>query len=506
MLEDPNVRRVMAARERHRDDFLLNRDSIWRDRLLWQAYTFRHLTHLLPGEAILELGAGQGLFVEALNQVTRGRNPIAVFSAEGPPETNSDNLQIDWNTPAGQTAPAGPKFDYVVTQNLLDERYAAELLHAAFEQLSDGGRAVFLESNPWNPYHAARNLIRRLCRKPVQQHLLSRPQLYELLSEIGFVRIMVRFTDFVYPPIPRSLVWVAKNVSVILENTPWLRLCAGRTLIVAEKPAVSQRRRTAALATHERLFNRLSVVVPCHNEEANIAPLVDGLVAYYSDYIRQIVLVNDNSTDGTRAAIEALGQREPRVTAVHRAPPNGVGRALRDGFAAVDPGAEYVLSMDCDFQHLLPELEDMFDALASGHDAVVGSRFSRHSVLINYPLSKIIANRSFHVLFSLLFRRRRRDLTNNLKLMRHDAVRRLRLTSESFAINAEIGLQLVLMGLSVEEVPISWVNRSFDMGTSSFRVLRVGGGYARVLMDLVRETRFGSRPLVRPLPEPECHG
>ena len=171
---------------------------------------------------------------------------------------------------------------------------------------------------------------------------------------------------------------------------------------------------------------------------------------------------------------------------------------MRDGLAAVDDGCEYVLTMDSDFQHLLPELEDLFDAVAAGNDAAVGSRFSRKSVLINYPLGKILANRGFHVLFQLLCRRRCRDLTNNLKLMRADVMRRLRLRSEAFGINAEIGLQLVLMGCSVKEVPISWVNRSFDMGNSKFRLLTMGAEYMRVLAAFTRESRFGSRPLIRP--------
>ena len=54
--------------------------------------------------------------------------------------------------------------------------------------------------------------------------------------------------------------------------------------------------------------------------------------------------------------------------------------------------------MDCDFQHLLPEFRDLLDATAEGYDVVIGSRFSRHSVLLNYPFMKIFANRAFHAI------------------------------------------------------------------------------------------------------------
>jgi hypothetical protein len=140
--------------------------------------------------------------------------------------------------------------------------------------------------------------------------------------------------------------------------------------------------------------------------------------------------------------------------------------------------------MDCDFQHLLPELRDLLDAAAEGYDVAVGSRFSRHSVLLNYPIQKIVANRGFHALAQILFFRQFRDLTNNLKLMRREVLDNLELTQPGFAVNAETGLQPLLMGCSIKEVPISWINRTPDMGISSFRLAKVGGGYGQVLFRL----------------------
>src|SRR5207249_1165328 len=86
---------------------------------------------------------------------------------------------------------------------------------------------------------------------------------------------------------------------------------------------------------------------------------------------------------------------------LHRSPPNGVGRAIAQGFSQTS--GRYVLSMDCDFQHLLPEFRDLFDRAAEGYDVVVGSRFSRHSVLLNYPFLKIVANRGFQLLACALW-------------------------------------------------------------------------------------------------------
>jgi dolichol-phosphate mannosyltransferase len=263
----------------------------------------------------------------------------------------------------------------------------------------------------------------------------------------------------------------------------------------SQRPPRNMARPMVSLCGHEVLRHSVSFVIPCHNEEMNIPALVDGLRGHYGDYVHEIVLVNDNSGDGTAAVIDRLAAEDTRIVPVHRVPPNGVGRALRDGFAAAT--GRWIMSMDCDFQHLLPEMEELFDAAADGADVVFGSRFSRRSVLINYPFGKILANRSFHVVANLAIRLGGlRDVTNNLRMMRADLARQLVIKEPWFAANAEIGLQLALLGNDVREVPISWINRTFDMGHSSFKVIRSGAGYMRVLWRFARATRFGGRALV----------
>jgi dolichol-phosphate mannosyltransferase len=175
--------------------------------------------------------------------------------------------------------------------------------------------------------------------------------------------------------------------------------------------------------------------------------------------------------------------------------PNGVGRALRDGFALAE--GDFVLTMDCDFQHIIPDLTGLFDAVAKGADVAIGSRFSRESVLLNYAFTKIIANRGFHILANLLLGKRFRDATNNLKLMRKEVLKNLVLEADDFAANAETGLQPILLGYDVQEIPISWINRSVDMGFSSFNLLNTGPNYFIVLFRLIFRKWF-SRDIVCP--------
>jgi dolichol-phosphate mannosyltransferase len=147
--------------------------------------------------------------------------------------------------------------------------------------------------------------------------------------------------------------------------------------------------------------------------------------------------------------------------------------------------------MDCDFQQLLPELRDMFDSAAKGADVVVGSRFSRHSVLLNYPFQKIVANRAFHLLARVMLSTKFRDVTNNLKLFKREVVEKMELTQPGFSINAETGLLPIINGYKIVEVPMSWINRTADMGVSSFKLAQVGGGYWHVLRTLWKNKFFG---------------
>ncbi|MGB7158724.1 MAG: glycosyltransferase [Tepidisphaeraceae bacterium] len=491
--------RILGLREAYRDDYWKRRDPIYEDRLLWRAQAFRHIVHLLPGQSILELGAGAGLFTHVLARVSRRENPITAItfnpdapSPEGLPHSVEHLRATSFPGPL-----EGRQFDFIIAMDLLDQRNCAEVLQNAFELLKPGGQVLFYESNPWNVVLKLRNAVAKLFGRGDPRKLLSRPELYELISEIGFIRVFSVFNDFVYRPLTKQLMYLFRNLSILLENAPLVKTLAGSTLIHAQKPPRIVERPAVSLCGHESLRNAVSVVIPCHNEEMNIAPLIAGLKRHFDDYLYEIIPVDDNSKDDTRQVMGKLAAADPRIKPVFRTPPNGVGRAITDGYRAAT--GKWVLSMDCDFQHLLPEIRDLFDAAAEGCDVAVGSRFSRHSVLLNYPFQKIVANRAFHALAQVLFLTRFRDLTNNLKLMRREVIDQLELTQPGFSINAETGLLLKLMGFKVKEVPISWINRSPDMGVSSFKLVRVGGGYGHVLRRLWFKKLTGRLPKAKPL-------
>ena len=267
-----------------------------------------------------------------------------------------------------------------------------------------------------------------------------------------------------------------------------------------------------SLFAHESLRRAMSVVIPCHNEEMNVGPLVKRILELYGEYIYEIIPVNDGSTDARREVLVATRARgRSRETIAPSASRMASGLAIAEGLAAAT--GSYVLTMDCDFQHLLPEFRDLFDGAAAGYDVVIGSRFSRHSVLLELSFLKIFANRAFHALAVVLFGRRIRDVTNNLKIMRREVVADLLLRQPGFAVNAETGLQPLL----------TWVTKSSrcrSPGSTALREwerlpfvwLRVGGGYWSVLAGLWLKHAFGIGPYrglarrhaAREIPSPRC--
>jgi dolichol-phosphate mannosyltransferase len=491
----------LRAMERTREAYWRRYPATSPVKLRWRALTVRHCFHVLPGESILELGAGSGLWTEHLATTLRGENPLtaAVFNqdlavqAEARQLPNTRVVCLDRLDQLPEES-----FDYIVGTAILCHNAYAENLAALYRLLKPGGQLLFFEANYWNPQVFLKSTIRPIGRYAGDadcQIGMRKFQLMKRASHQGFTHVEIVPYDIVHPLTPRSLIHAVQSIAFILEHAPVLRDLCGTLYIWLVKPGVAERPHVN-LATHAQLFGTTSVVIPCHNEEMNVGRLIKALFEAYDAYIHEIIIVDDNSTDGTAAVVADAMAAEPRVRLIRRRPPNGVGRALRDGYAAAT--GRYILTMDCDFVLLVPELRDLFDRVAAGREGAIGSRFSYESVLINYPFFKILCNRAFHLLVKLTLLGGVRDVSNNLKLYRADILKTLDIEEPHFAANMETGLKPLLAGYDVEEVPVSWINRTVGMGASSFRIVKVAPGYFGALMRTIWRVWRGRRDFSKP--------
>ena len=476
--------------ERKREAYWLRYPTTSPLKLRWRAFSVRHCFHVLPGETVLELGAGSGLWTEHLASVLRGENPItaAVFNsdlADSAIEKRIPNANVLLVRDLADLP--DDSFDYVVGTAILCHDEYAENLELIRRVLKPGGEFLFFEANHWNPQVLAKDYIRSLARwggYASCQKGLRHYRLMQIASQQGFTHLDVVPYDLLHPRTPKLAMPIVQSLAFFLEHTPLVREICGTLYIWGRKPGnPEQRRPRVSLAVHRQLVDSTSVVVPCHNEESNIPKLVNSLIRHYGDYIHEIVIVNDNSTDRTAQVTQEISSGEPRVKLINRRPPNGVGHALRDGYEAAT--GKYILTMDSDFVQILPELRDLFDAVAEGYDGAIGSRFSHESMLINYPFLKTVCNRAFHLLANLLLPLRFRDLSNNLKLYRAEILKNLSIEQSDFAANAETGLKPLLAGYNIKEVSISWINRTTGMGQSTFRVVKVAPHYFLTLLKLI---------------------
>jgi dolichol-phosphate mannosyltransferase len=315
---------------------------------------------------------------------------------------------------------------------------------------------------------------------------LSREDLITACAQQGFTHIEIAPYDLIPAGIGGELTSWIDAKAVLFEHAPLIKKLCGSLYLFARRGG-DRIEPTANMAEHACLFDAVSVVVPCHNESANLENLVYRLLSLYGPYIHEIILVNDNSSDDTEAVARRIAATDSRIKLINRSMPNGVGLALKDGYRAAT--GRYILSMDCDFVEILTEFRGLFDAVAEGYDGAIGSRFSHNSVVINYPFAKMLFNRACHLLIKLLLIRPVRDVTNNLKLYRASIFKELTIESPHFSANLETGLKPVLAGYNLKEVPVSWVNRTPGMGKSSFYLWKVGLDYARTLYRIWKSER-----------------
>lgn len=208
------------------------------------------------------------------------------------------------------------------------------------------------------------------------------------------------------------------------------------------------------------------VVVPTYNERDTLPVLVAQLLALPVAYLR-VLVVDDNSPDGTGAVADELAARTPgMVEVLHRQVKDGLGRAYVCGMrAAVESGAAVVIQMDADLSHPAGTIPRMLQVLGRpGVDVVVGSRYvAGGSVSAAWPRRRRLLSRAANAYVNRTLRLGIADATSGFKAWRAGALTTIgqsHVTSNGYAFQIELGYACRQQGFGVVEVPIHFEDRS----------------------------------------------
>ena len=251
-----------------------------------------------------------------------------------------------------------------------------------------------------------------------------------------------------------------------------------------------------SLAEWERegIAGMLSVVIPAHNEEGQIANTVEDVAAALQDAnIRyEILVVNDNSADRTEPIVRALGRRNSAVRCVNNDPPNGFGFAVRRDLAEFR--GDVVAIVMADGSDMPADLVAFYRKLHEGYDCVFGSRFSRGGRVVDYPRPKLLLNRLGNWFIQLLFRVSCNDISNAFKMYRRTVIAGIQpLLAQHFNLTVELPLKSIVRGYRYAVVPNSWTNRK--QGVSKFKINEMGSRYFFIVLYCFLEKSLGKGDL-----------
>ena len=205
------------------------------------------------------------------------------------------------------------------------------------------------------------------------------------------------------------------------------------------------------------------VCVPTYNERDNVEPLVRALGDVLDLARDRVLVIDDNSPDGTGEIADRLAAQLPWVSVLHREHKDGIGAAYLAGFAiALAAGAELVLEVDCDFSHDPTDVPRLIAACADGADLALGSRWVDGGGTVNWGLGRRIISRGGSFYARLVLGVRIRDLTGGFKCFRREVLEGIALdaiTTRGYGFQIEGTYRALRAGFRVVELPITFVDR-----------------------------------------------
>ena len=218
-------------------------------------------------------------------------------------------------------------------------------------------------------------------------------------------------------------------------------------------------------------MSRCIVVVPTYNEAENLPLLVPAVLE--QDERLEVLIVDDDSPDGTGKCADDLALVNPRVHVLHRQEKQGLGPAYRAGIQrALDLGADQVVQMDADFSHPPAMLSKMLEEIAR-HDVVSGSRYLEGITVVNWPIERILISYFGNAYVRRVTGLQISDTTGGFRCMRRELIERIgieRVRANGYAFQIELNYRLARAGARVKEIPFFFSDRRRGTSKLSWRI------------------------------------
>ena len=216
---------------------------------------------------------------------------------------------------------------------------------------------------------------------------------------------------------------------------------------------------------------RTIVVLPTYDEAENLPLIVPRILEQSPDL--EVLVVDDNSPDGTGKLADDLVAASSRVHVLHRANKRGLGAAYRAGIArALLLGADQVIQMDADFSHPPDQIPVLLHEIET-HDVVLGSRYLHGITVVNWPIERILIS-----WFGNQYARRATglpisDMTGGFRCVRRsllESIRLERIKADGYAFQIEMNFRFVHAGATIKEIPFFFVDRTRGESKLSWQI------------------------------------
>ena len=221
------------------------------------------------------------------------------------------------------------------------------------------------------------------------------------------------------------------------------------------------------------MAERALVVVPTYNERVNLPLIVPQILA--QDPRLEILVVDDNSPDGTGALADELAAAEPRIHVLHRPGKSGLGKAYLAGFRwALEQGYDFIFEMDADFSHD-PKFLPAFLAAIENADLVLGSRYKSGVNVINWPISRLLLSLGANEYARWVTGVPLSDSTGGFKCFRRRVLEGIdldRVRSNGYSFQIEMSFRAWNKGFRLVEIPIVFTDRVEGQSKMNGRIVR----------------------------------